>query len=159
MVDRHVDIRGPQENDIWSNIWNPFRQMGQQVADWFAPTSEASGEDGKYTVRVELPGVKQDDIDIAVRDDMLVVTGEKREDRKEEGESYFFSERRYGAFRRAVPPAAGREPGRHRREFRGRRPDRDPAARHERRRQGAQDQHRLRVAAKPPSARPASTHR
>lgn len=101
MVDRHVDIRGPQENDIWSNIWNPFRQMGQQVADWFAPTSEASGEDGKYTVRVELPGVKQDDIDIAVRDDMLVVTGEKREDRKEEGESYFFSERRYGAFRRA----------------------------------------------------------
>lgn len=105
MVDRHVDIRGPQESDLWSNIWHPFRQIGQQVAHLFAPSSEASGEEKQYTVTVELPGVKQADIDISVRDDMLVISGEKRDERKEEskdgGKTWFFSERSYGAFRRA----------------------------------------------------------
>jgi HSP20 family protein len=101
MVDRHVDIGTPQGSDLWSNIWQPFRQVGQQVAHLIAPSSEATGEDKQYTVNVELPGVKQADIDISLRDDMLVITGEKRDERKEEGENYFFSERSYGSFRRA----------------------------------------------------------
>ena len=86
MVDRHVDIRAPQGDDLWSNIWHPFRQIGHQVANLFAPNSEASGEDGQYTINVELPGVKQGDIDISVRNDMLVISGEKRDARTEEGE-------------------------------------------------------------------------
>ena len=62
-------------------------------------------EDGRYTVKVGLPDVEQADIDISVRDDMLVIAGETRDERRDEGEengkTRFFSERRYGAFRRA----------------------------------------------------------
>ncbi len=64
-----------------------------------------------YEISMELPGVGQDDIDIAVQDNMLIVTGEKRSEHEETGKSYFFSEREYGAFQRAfrIPPDADQE--------------------------------------------------
>ena len=49
---------------------------------------------------MELPGVAQDDIEVSLHDGVLTVKGEKRSERKEEGEGYFFSEREYGRFQR-----------------------------------------------------------
>ncbi len=92
----------------WPNLYEPLRQVGERVADWFAPRSEAKASAGTYEISVELPGVKQDDIEIALHEGVLTVKGEKRSERKEEGEGYFFSEREYGRFQRSfrLPPDA-----------------------------------------------------
>ncbi len=92
----------------WPNVYEPLRQMGEKVADWFAPRSEASMLEDCYEINVELPGVKAEDVDIAMQDNSLVVRGEKRTERKETGQSFYFSEREYGAFQRAfrLPPDA-----------------------------------------------------
>ena len=50
---------------------------------------------------MELPGVEPDNIDIAVQDGVLVVSGEKQFEHEESGKSYYFSEREFGAFQRA----------------------------------------------------------
>ncbi len=93
------------------NIYDPLRSFGQKVADWFAPRSEASAMDDCYDISVELPGVKAADVDIALDGDNLTVRGEKRSSREEEGRTYFFSEREYGAFQRTfrLPPDADRD--------------------------------------------------
>jgi HSP20 family protein len=82
----------------WPNLYEPIRGIGQKVADWFAPRSEASAMEDYYEINVELPGVKAEDVDVSVHDNSLTVCGEKRFEREETGRTFFFSEREYGAF-------------------------------------------------------------
>ncbi len=96
---------------FWPHLTEPFRTLGARVADWFAPASEASRKDDAYEIDMELPGVKAEDIDVSVHDGALVVKGEKRSERTEEGRTYFFSERQFGSFQRSfrLPPDADPE--------------------------------------------------
>jgi HSP20 family protein len=82
------------------NVYEPLRQMGEKIADWFAPKSEASASRDVYEITVELPGVKAEDVDLSVHDNSLTVRGEKRFQREESGRTYFFTEREYGSFQR-----------------------------------------------------------
>lgn len=92
----------------WPHLYEPLRGLGQKVADWFAPRSEASSVADNYEINVELPGVAADDIDVSVDDNSLTVRGEKQFEREETGRDFFFSEREYGAFQRTfrLPPDA-----------------------------------------------------
>ena len=83
------------------SIYEPFRQAGRKIADWCAPPSEARAGEEKYEVTIELPGVKPEDIEVSTHDGQLMVKGEKRAQREEKGETYFFSEREYGSFQRS----------------------------------------------------------
>lgn len=90
------------------NVYDPLRAFGQKVADWFAPRSEASAMEDAYEISVELPGVKAENVDVALDGNNLTVRGEKRSEREEKGRTYFFSEREYGSFQRTfrLPPDA-----------------------------------------------------
>ncbi len=93
---------------FWPSVYEPFRTVGNKIADWFAPISEASSDEKAYKVVLELPGVKTDDIDITLQGHTLTIKGEKRSEREEKEGSYYFSERQYGAFQRSfrLPPDA-----------------------------------------------------
>lgn len=90
------------------NLYEPFRNLSSRVADWFAPASEAASTQEAYKIAVELPGVDTSDIDVSVHDGVLTLKGEKRSEREEKGETWFFSERQYGSFTRSfrLPPDA-----------------------------------------------------
>lgn len=92
----------------WAHLYEPLRGIGQKVADWFAPRSEASSIEDSYEIKVELPGVKTEDVDVSVHDNNLTVRGEKRFEREETDRNFFFSEREYGSFQRTfrLPPDA-----------------------------------------------------
>lgn len=92
----------------WPSVYEPLRQMSSRIADWFTPASEASSKTKSYEITIELPGVDPDDVEVSVQDGVLVLKGEKRSSREEEGDTYFFSERQYGAFSRSfrLPPDA-----------------------------------------------------
>lgn len=93
---------------FWPSLYDPFRTLGAKVADWFAPAAEASSDAGAYTIRMEVPGVAEADIDLSVHDGVVTVKGEKRTTREEKGETWYFSEREYGSFSRSfrLPPDA-----------------------------------------------------
>ncbi|MGC9418286.1 MAG: Hsp20/alpha crystallin family protein [Rhodovulum sp.] len=93
---------------FWPSLYEPFRGLGSRVADWFAPASEASVDDGGYRIRMELPGVEEKDIKVSLDDGVVTVTGEKQSSREETGETWYFSEREYGSFSRSfrLPPDA-----------------------------------------------------
>jgi HSP20 family protein len=90
------------------NMYEPLRNLRTRIADWFAPRSEASATGETYDIVLELPGVEPDDIDVSVEGDSVVVKGEKHSEHTEEGRTFFFSEREYGAFLRSfrLPPDA-----------------------------------------------------
>lgn len=85
----------------WSAATDPLRTLASRVADFFAPTAEAAGVEHAYEISVELPGVAEKDIQVSIDHDVLMVSGEKHFEKKEEGKTYFFSERSYGRFQRS----------------------------------------------------------
>ena len=90
----------------WPSMYEPVRNMGRKIADFFAPDADAAATKDAYVINVELPGVSADNVDVSVQDHVLTVKGEKTSEHEEKGKSYFFSERRYGAFQRSfrLPP-------------------------------------------------------
>ena len=60
------------------SLYEPLRNVGQRVADWFSPRSEASAVEDCYEIGVELPGVKNEDIDVSIQENKLLVRGERK---------------------------------------------------------------------------------
>lgn len=104
-----------------SNVsrWDPFRALrrdddvesffrdvfGRGEADPSTPPVEVAEKDGTITVKMVVPGVEKDQLDVSLVDDVLRVRGETRKETKESDEkdkSYHRQEIRYGAFERAV---------------------------------------------------------
>jgi len=71
----------------------------------FLPEANLMETDKAFEVTVELPGMKPEDVKVEMKKDGLWITGEKREEKEENGKTYHRMERRAGMFRRvfAVP--------------------------------------------------------
>jgi HSP20 family protein len=55
-----------------------------------------------YEIAIEVPGVDQDDLELSVQDGLLTIRGEKRQEKREDGECCHRVERSYGAFQREL---------------------------------------------------------
>jgi HSP20 family protein len=67
------------------------------------PQIEVEQRDDAIVVRADLPGMNADDIDVTIEDGMLVISGERRQERREEKEGVVRSEVSYGTFYRTIP--------------------------------------------------------
>jgi HSP20 family protein len=59
-----------------------------------------------YKVSAELPGLDEKDVQISLRDNVLTISGEKREETTEKDGGRTWSERVYGRFERVIPLSA-----------------------------------------------------
>ncbi|HEY7674536.1 MAG TPA: Hsp20/alpha crystallin family protein [Burkholderiales bacterium] len=85
-------LKGFFVRPIGFEIEEPLRQVKIDVAE----------QNGEYKVLAELPGVKKDDIKVAVDGDQISITAETRVERDvKNGERVLHSERRYGKVSRA----------------------------------------------------------
>jgi len=101
MFEDFGDFRFPK---VFGKEFFPFRT--EKDVEW-VPEIEVLQNNGQFTVRCDLPGMKKDDIKIELRDEVLSISGERNEEKKEESEGYYRSERNYGSFYRQVPLPAG----------------------------------------------------
>ena len=76
------------------------------TTEW-APPVDVLQNDGDLIVRVEMPGVKPEDIDVAVHGQVLTIYGEHEVEEKEERVGYYVRELRHGSFRRSMLLAEG----------------------------------------------------
>ena len=88
-------------DDFLSNFFNP-RYSGDSRQTGWKPPVEVKESDNAYDVLVETPGMERDDLKIEFNDGVLSVSGEKKHSEKNEKDSYFRTERCYGAFNRAL---------------------------------------------------------
>ena len=85
------------------------REAGLIPADW-SPRIEILERDGRCVVRAELPGMTKDDIKVEVTDEMLTIQGQRKQEKEEKREGYYYGERAYGSFYRAIPLPEGTDP-------------------------------------------------
>lgn len=63
---------------------------------------EMTETDKAYKVRVEVPGIPADEIEVEAEKGLLVIKGEKKEEREDKERNYTRSERSYGSFERRI---------------------------------------------------------
>jgi HSP20 family protein len=76
------------------------RENGWPVIEGFAPTANLAETEGEFEVTVELPGLKPEEVTVEMKNGELWISGEKREEKEEEGKTWHRVERRMGSFRR-----------------------------------------------------------
>ncbi|MFP4624734.1 MAG: Hsp20/alpha crystallin family protein [Gemmatimonadota bacterium] len=92
-----------------TDILNPFEALfgpmsGSRMSDVLrAPSADVIEREDEIEVVMEIPGMRPDDIEIDLENNVLTVSGEKSEEREKEGKEgrYHLSERRYGRFNRS----------------------------------------------------------
>jgi HSP20 family protein len=102
-------------------MWNPFREMEEMeramneafgrptmrrrspedVYVW-SPSIEMYEKDNNYIVRMELPGIKPEDVDISVSGETLTVKGQRTPPEDIKDEAYQLCETCYGEFSRSI---------------------------------------------------------
>ena len=95
--DRLTSLRDEMNRLFESTFGREFGVIG----GW-SPSLDISQDKDNVFVKIELPGMKKEDIDISLHNGMLVISGErKQESEVHEGET-FRSERYFGRFHRTV---------------------------------------------------------
>jgi HSP20 family protein len=72
----------------------------------FSPPVDLDESEEAYELSVDLPGLSKDDIKLELKDGQLVVSGERKAEKEEEGKTRHVTERYYGSFSRVflLPP-------------------------------------------------------
>jgi HSP20 family protein len=76
----------------------------------WAPRIDVRELDGKLVVHADLPGLKGEDVDVRVENDVLTISGERKEEREDEQGNVYTSERSYGRFERSIALPPGIDP-------------------------------------------------
>jgi HSP20 family protein len=79
--------------------FQPFDRLAAALPA--SPPVDFVEKDGEYEISAELPGLDEKSVDVKLSNGVLTISGEKKEEKEEKKEGYYFSERRYGSFRRA----------------------------------------------------------
>jgi HSP20 family protein len=79
------------------------REAGQATAArrW-VPAMDLAETDDQLVLRADLPGLKRDDIEIEVKDNVLTVSGERKAEHEQKGEGFHRIERSFGRFSRSL---------------------------------------------------------
>jgi len=105
--------------------WDPFKVM-EQLMRWepfaepvlrgraevtFAPRFDVKETKEAYLFKADLPGVKEEDVEIGLTGNRLTISGHRQSEEHKEGDNIFTLERSYGSFSRAftLPDTADTE--------------------------------------------------
>jgi HSP20 family protein len=96
---------------VFEEPWPFFRMpiVDLETAAW-APKVDVMTKDNKLVTRVDLPGMKAEDVNVEFTDGLLTLSGERKQEFKAEKDNYFREEREYGSFCRTVPLPKGVKP-------------------------------------------------
>ena len=102
-------IHNELNNFLRDTIINPAfsHQLSMKKTSIWRPAVEIKQSDNDYKVKVQLPGVKLDDIDVELDNDFMTITAEIEEEKeekeqKEKNLKYHTCEFRYGRYKRTI---------------------------------------------------------
>src|SRR5688500_3010510 len=91
--------------------WRPFGwptfRFGRTAEAAWNPGIDVFERDNRLVTKIDLPGLKKEDIKVEVTDGHLAISGERKKEEEEKGEQFYRCEREYGSFYRAVPVPDG----------------------------------------------------
>ena len=101
-------------------IWEPFTELvtmrddmdrlfnaffgtePHDIENMWRPAIDIEESNGNLLVRAEVPGMKKEDIKVAVKDNMLTISGERKRENETIEKTFHRIERSYGKFSRMI---------------------------------------------------------
>jgi HSP20 family protein len=87
-------------NRLFRESYNDAGRDESLTTSSFAPAVDVYEDEHKVTLKIEVPGIEEKDIDVRVENNTLTVTGERKIEKEEKEENYRRVERQYGSFTR-----------------------------------------------------------
>jgi HSP20 family protein len=84
--------------------WDPFREMSPfqaQLPAGFVPSFEVKETKDAYVFKADLPGVRDNDLNITITGNRLTIAGKREAEKQEQHDTYYAYERSYGSFTRS----------------------------------------------------------
>lgn len=79
--------------------WDPFSSARQVSA--YVPAFEVKETNEAFVLKADVPGVAEAELDIAVHNNVLTVSGTRQAEERKEGDAFALYERQYGSFSRS----------------------------------------------------------
>jgi HSP20 family protein len=103
-------------------VWEPFRDLRTindemdrffpsfwpnvdrepATAGHWAPAADLYEDKDQIIVKLELPGIRKEDVSISLTEDTLTIKGERKSEKEENRENYYRLEGNYGSFLRVI---------------------------------------------------------
>src|SRR5262245_10019613 len=82
----------------WPRLPSFFARRGGGMV----PELDVREDDRQLTIEADLPGLEEKDVTLTLRDGVLTIKGERKQEREEKAESYHMMERSFGSFERSL---------------------------------------------------------
>lgn len=105
-MNRLLDDFGPFGRSLFGFEPHAAREAAFRVA----PRVDVVEREKEYEITAELPGIDERDVEVKVSNGMLMIRGEKKEEKEEKKKDFYLSERRYGSFQRSFAIPDGVDP-------------------------------------------------
>jgi HSP20 family protein len=95
------------DESFWPSFLRPWRAFAAPRAINWSPEIDVFEKDNRLITKIDLPGMKKDDVKVEVTDGHLAISGERKSETEEKKDNAYRCEREYGSFYRAVPLPEG----------------------------------------------------
>jgi HSP20 family protein len=109
-LERQLEQRSDPD---YIDVWDPFMQMNHMRQrmmsmvdehEFFNPRIDIKESPKKYTITMDIPGMDKNNIEVTVKENNLIISGERTSSKEEKSQDKFFrQERSFGHFVRALP--------------------------------------------------------
>lgn len=93
-------------NRLFNTLLAPESARGQR----WTPAMDLVEADDHYLLRADLPGMGEEDVAIEINDNVLTISGERRDEQKETSQGWHRVERTFGSFSRSLTLPEGIDP-------------------------------------------------
>lgn len=88
-------------NKLFSDFGGVEKEDGSLIKGEWIPAVDIHEDNEKITLKADLPGLKKDQINIKVENNVLTINGDRKEEKEEKKDGYIRTERVYGSFVRS----------------------------------------------------------
>jgi HSP20 family protein len=99
------EFEGFRFPSLYGREFFPFTREFEYVG--WVPEIEVLRKNGDFIVRADLPGMKKENVEVEINENVLTLSGERKTETEEKHEGYFRTERDYGTFYRQIPLPEG----------------------------------------------------
>jgi len=100
------DVENRMNRFIERAFNEPFGAALAEPIGW-VPAMDLVETPKEFTLTAELPGLDEKNVDVAIEDGVMTISGEKFEEKKEEDKKVYLYERSYGSFQRSFSLPSG----------------------------------------------------
>ncbi|MBZ5512025.1 MAG: Hsp20/alpha crystallin family protein [Acidobacteriia bacterium] len=98
---RELNLITSRMNRLFQDTYGPGSTEESLATSAFVPPVDIYEDEHNITLKIEVPGIEQKDMDVRMENNTLTVRGERKFEKEEKEENFHRLERRYGSFYRA----------------------------------------------------------